>query len=128
MWTRREFMKTIVKILIAAAILNAAVRVGYAYAGFYQLQDASQQLLTFGAQAQAGEIQRRMLQKANELNVPLSPEDIDVQRDGLKTIATAAYTQSVEVFPNYKYPITFHFSVNATSMSGLGAGSGQSGR
>jgi hypothetical protein len=113
-------MKTLIKVLIAAAIINAAVRVGYAYAGFYQLKDASQELLTFGAQAQAGEIQRRMLQKAKELNVPLSPDAIEVKRDGLKTIATAAYTQPVEVFPNYQYPIDFSFSVETVSMSGLG--------
>jgi hypothetical protein len=113
-------MKTLIKVLIAAAIINAAVRVGYAYAGFYQLKDASQELLTFGTQAQAGEIQRRMLQKANELNVPLSPEGIEVKRDGLKTIATAAYTQPVEVFPSYQYPIDFRFSVETVAMSGLG--------
>jgi hypothetical protein len=118
-------VKTIIKILIAAAILNAAVRVGYAYAGFYQLEDAAQQLLTFGAQAQAGEIQRRMLEKAKELNVPLSPDDIEVKRDGLKTIASVAYTLPVEVFPNYKYPIDFEFSVNSVSLAGLGTGQGQ---
>ena len=121
-------MKTLIKVLIAAAIINAAVRVGYAYAGFYQLKDASQELLTFGAQAQAGEIQRRMILKAKELNVPLSPDDISVQHDGLKTTATAAYTQPVEVFPNYVYPIEFKFSVDATSMAGLGPSSGSSGR
>ena len=47
-------MKTIIKILIAIAILNASARVGIAAAGYYQLKDASQELLTFGAQASPG--------------------------------------------------------------------------
>ena len=113
-------MKTIIKILIAIAILNASARVGMAAAGYYQLKDASQELLTFGAQASPGDIQNHILQKAQGLNVPLAAGDVEVTRDGLRTTAKASYTQGVEVFPNYIYPINFKFSVEALSMAGLG--------
>jgi len=112
-------MKTIIKILIAVAILNAAARVGMAAAGYYQLKDASQELVTFGAQVSPGEIQNDILEKAQIFNVPLEVENVEVTRDGLHTTAKASYTQGVEVFPNYIYPITFRFSVQALSMSGL---------
>jgi hypothetical protein len=112
-------MKTIIKILIAIAILNASARVGTAAAGYYQLKDASQELLTFGAQASPGEIQNHILQKAQGFNVPLEAGDVEVTRDGLRTTAKASYTQGVEVFPNYIYPINFKFSVEALSMAGL---------
>lgn len=118
-------MKTIIKLAIALAILNAAVRVGMAAATYYQLKDASQELVTFGAQASLGDIQNRVLQKAVELNVPLEAEAVSVVRDGPHTTASAAYTQRVEVFPNYIYPLDFKFSVDALSMSGLGANQGQ---
>jgi hypothetical protein len=36
-------------------------------------------------------------------------------------MASTSYTQPVEVFPNYKYPMKFHFTVDAIGMSGLGA-------
>jgi hypothetical protein len=114
-------VKTIIKILVAVAILNAAGRVGLAAANYYQLKDASQELVTFGAQVSPGEIQNRLLQKAQALKVPLQAEDLEVRRDGLHTTATASYTERVEVFPNYIYPIDFHFSVEALSMAGLGA-------
>jgi len=52
-------------------------------------------------------------------------EDITVTRDGLKTTAQAAYTQPVEVFPNYKYPITFSFTVEGIN---LGQGANLGGR
>ena len=41
-------MKTVLKLLIAVAIMNATARVGYAAARYYQLKDESQELVTFG--------------------------------------------------------------------------------
>jgi len=113
-------MKTIIKILIAIAILNASAHVGMAAAGYYQLKDASQELLTFGAKASPDEIQNHILQKAQGFSVPLEAGDVEVTRDGLRTTAKASYTHGVEVFPNYIYPINFKFSVEALSMAGLG--------
>jgi hypothetical protein len=114
-------MKTIIKILIAIAILNASARVGMAAASYYQLKDASQELVTFGAQATPGDIQSHIIEKAQTFNVPLDAGDVEVTRDGLHTTARASYTQGVEVFPNYIYPINFRFSVEALSMAGLGS-------
>lgn len=113
-------MKTIIKLLIAAAIVNAAARVGMAAAHYYQLKDAAQELVTFGASAPLGEIQNRILLRAQSFSLPLAPGDVEVSRDGLRTTASASYTQEVEVFPNYTYPMNFRFSVSALSMAGLG--------
>jgi len=113
-------MKTIIKILIALAIVNAVARVGIATAKYYQLKDACQELVTFGAQASPNEIENRVIQKAADLSVPLNPDDVNVSREGFRTTVAAAYTHQVEVFPNYTYPIKFHFSVDALNMAGLG--------
>src|SRR5262245_3163259 len=112
-------MKFIIKCLIAAAILNAAARTGMAAAAYYQLKDQSLQLVTFGAKDSPGELQQQILDKAQDLDVPLDPADVEVSRTGLHTTATASYTQPVEVFPSYVYPLNFHFTVDAFSMAGL---------
>ena len=109
-------MKTVIKLLIAAAIVNATARVGMAAARYYQLKDQSQELVTFGGNAVPGELQNEILLKAEELQLPLAVDDIFVTREGLRTIASAAYTDSVEVFPNYKYPIKFQFKVEGVNM------------
>src|SRR5436853_2038162 len=115
-------MKTIIKVVIAIALINAAARVGMAYAGFYQLKDQAQELVTFnGAKASDGELQNQILAKAQSLNLPIDVANIDVKHDGLHTMASTSYTQPVEVFPNYKYPINFRFTVDAIGMGGLGA-------
>ena len=109
-------MKTVIKLLIAAAIINATAHVGMAAARYYQLKDQSQELVTFGGHIGAGELQNQILLKAEELRLPLAFEDILVTREGLRTTAIAAYTDSVEVFPNYKYPIKFQFKVEGINM------------
>ena len=118
-------MKTIIKLLIVIAIINAAVRGGLAAAKYYQLKDQSQQLVTFGGNASTGELQNRILEQATALQLPLESGDILVTRDGFKTTAQAAYTQPVEVFPNYKYPVKFHFVVEGINMGqGVNPGPG----
>jgi hypothetical protein len=109
-------VKTLIKLLIAAAIINGTARVGMAAARYYQLKDESQELVTFGGNIVPGELQNQILLKAEALRLPLAFEDILVTREGLRTTASAAYTDSVEVFPNYKYPIKFQFKVEGVNM------------
>jgi hypothetical protein len=113
-------MKTIIKLLITIAILNGLARVGLAVARYYEFKDAAEQLVTFGGDAQLGELQNQMLGKATALNLPVAYENIEVTRNGKVTTATASYTEDVEVFPSFKYPITFHFSVEGLQLGGLG--------
>jgi hypothetical protein len=112
-------MKVIIKILITVALVNAAARVGLATASYYQLKDDSQQLVTFGEQVSTAELQSHILEKARSINLPIADDDVQVTRVGSHTMATAAYTQEVEVFPTFIYPINFHFSVESQFMSGL---------
>jgi hypothetical protein len=109
-------MKTVIKVLIVLAIVNAAARVGIAAAGYYQLKDESQELVTFGGRVAPGELQNMILAKAEALHLPVNIEDILVTREGLRTFASATYTDAVEVFPNYKYPIKFQFKVEGINM------------
>jgi hypothetical protein len=115
-------MKTLIKLLIAAAIVNGVARVGFASARYYQFKDQSQELITFGGDAPLGELQNNIMDRATALNLPVAFEDIEVTRDGHYTVATASYTQPVEVFPSYIYPMTFQFTVQAINLSRAGAG------
>lgn len=110
-------MKTIIKLALALILLNAIGRAGMAAWGYYQLKDSAQQMVTFGAQVSAASLQDRILEKAVELNVPLRVEDISVHRQGMRTWAEAAYTQPLELFPHYVYPVRLSFSVDAYSMA-----------
>jgi hypothetical protein len=109
-------MGTLVKLLITAAILNAAYRGGIAYWSYYQLKDFSQELIRFSFQSQPGELHDQILEKAVELNVPIESDNIQVRRDlnGRRTVADASYVQPIEFFPTYTYSVPMSFSVEAT--------------
>ena len=109
-------MKTILKVIVALALLNAVARGAWAQWNFYELKDTAQQLLTFGADSSPQEIQGEIVQRASELNITLDADDVQVNRDGLRSTAEVSYTQPVEFFPSYKYPIKFSFIVDTLAI------------
>jgi hypothetical protein len=106
-------MKTIIKLLIAAAILNAVGRCGLAAWHYYQFKDETQLLVTHGGTVPVNTLHDQIVDKAAAMALPVVPENVDVQRADNKTLATVKYSQQVEVFPRYKYPVTFEFAVDA---------------
>jgi len=112
-------IKTIVKIVIALALANAAVRGGMVAMSYYQLKDAAQQALTFGANAPTTALANEVLDKAAELEVPLDPENLEVTRNGNRTVISAFYTQPVEFVPTYVYPLELTFTVEGYTLTGL---------
>src|SRR5262245_46171695 len=111
-------MKTLIKLVVAALVLNAAGRAGWAALNYYQLRDAAQQAVTFGAQEPPAGIQTEIMKKAVELKLPVEAKDVRVTRQGIRTQADLTYTDTVEVFPRYEYPVTLSFKVDAVSLTG----------
>jgi hypothetical protein len=109
-------MTTIIKLLIAAAILHAVVRAGVSAVSYYELKDSSQQMLVFGGEVTEEELAEGILAKASELALPLDPENLAVHRDGVRTVAEASYVDAVELLPRYRVPINYSFRVEALSL------------
>ncbi|MBI4266705.1 MAG: hypothetical protein HY657_20245 [Acidobacteria bacterium] len=109
-------IKTVIKLLIVLAVLNAVAHAGLAAWDYYQLRDEAQQLIVFGAQSTTAELHNRILAKAEELEVPLEPANLDVQREGNRTFVYASYTQPIELFPRFTYPVDLSFTVDAFSV------------
>jgi hypothetical protein len=112
-------MKTIIKLLIAAAILHAVVRGGMSASTYYRLKDTTQELIVFGAGASIPDLEEGILIKAEELSVPVEPENVTVRRDVVRTVAEVSYTDAIEFLPRYRYPIDYSFRVEALSLQSL---------
>ena len=110
-------MKTIFKLLIVGIIVNAAVRGGSAAWNYYELKDATTQLLTFGDRTTTGSLRTTIIKKAAELDLPLSAQNVVVHRQGVRTWAEASYVQTLELLPNYPYPMKFSFAVDTYSLT-----------
>jgi hypothetical protein len=111
-------IKTVIQLLLVVVLLNALAHIGLAVWDYYQLKDDAQQQIVFGARSSTTDLHNRILAKADELQVPLEPADLHVTREGTRTFVDAYYTQPVEVFPAFIYPLDLSFSVEAFSVEG----------
>lgn len=110
-------MKTIFNLLIVGLLVNATVRGGKAAWDYYELKDSALQLLTFGDRTPTSTLRTTILKKASELNLPLAPESVVVHRQGVRTWAQASYVQTLELLPNYPYPMKFSFNIDTYSLT-----------
>lgn len=109
-------IRTVIRLIVAAAVVNGAIRVGLVWWDYYQLKDAAQQLIVFEIDAAPRDIRDQILDKALELAVPLEPENLEVIREGTMTFVTAFYVHPVEVFPRFEYPLEMSFFVEARAI------------
>ena len=111
-------MKTIIKLLIAALILNAGVRAGAAALRYYTFKDAVQQEARFGGKSSTSALLERILAIAAEYEIELDPADVVITPDGQATTVAAAYLEDIELVPRFyvkKQLFEFEVSVQPTS-------------
>ena len=111
-------MKTLIKLIIAAAFVNAAFRCGSSFLKYYQFKDETQQMILFGQAEQVGDLTKQILGEAAKRDVPLDADDVMVTREGTRTLAEVSYTENVEIFPRYFYPVSFSFNAEAYGVAG----------
>ena len=107
-------MKTL-RMLFGIFVLVAAVYVGYhlftPYFNNYQFQDAVEteaRMNTYSSVRKSDEeIRDGLLKKAEELDVPVTRDQIRIDRRGREYIITADYTVHVEL-PVYPVDLNFH--------------------
>ena len=106
-------MKTLIKLIIAAAIVHATWRAGTVYFRYYQFRDNLQQVAQFSGGRSENELQNRAVEIARELEVPVDPDNIRVRRQENHTLIDASYEERIELLPRYFYPWRFNVSVDA---------------
>jgi type III secretion system FlhB-like substrate exporter len=111
-------MKTLIKLIIAAVVVNAAYRGGSAYLKYYQFKDETQQMILFGQAEPVATLTKQIIGEAAKRDVPLDEDDVMVTREGTRTVAEVSYTENVEIFPRYFYPVAFSFNAEAYGVAG----------
>jgi hypothetical protein len=111
-------MKVVIKLVIAALLANAAYQSGSAFLKYYQFKDETQQMILFGQGQSVSELTSQILGEATKRDVPLDEEGVTVTREGARTVAEVEYSDRIEVFPRYFYPVDFSFSAEAYGVAG----------
>ena len=103
-------MKTLLKLIVVAAIINAAYRVGMAEYRYSQLKNSTNSLLVLGTNTPTDQIREQILRSAADLGLRVQPDKVDLTRAGLSTTVKVAFHQDVEVFPGYLLPRDYSFT------------------
>jgi hypothetical protein len=127
--------RLVIKLAVAALLVNAAVQVGSSYWRCYQYEDALQEIAQFGERRTERQLCSLAMAKADELGVPITAKAVGIRRgtnptyncetgfqaalpaaDGTfaaKIYIDAKYNDRLRVFPGYSYPWDFTLNVSA---------------
>jgi hypothetical protein len=105
-------MKAVIKLAILAVIFNAMFRIGGEYVSYYQFRDTIREAAMFTARTD-DELGQAVMESATTFSVPLDPDGFTMRRDGREALVVGSYTKPIELFPGYKYPWKFPFTIQA---------------
>jgi hypothetical protein len=103
-------MKTFLKLLVVAVIINAAYQIGMDEYRFSQLKDETHSMLALGTKTPIEELKAMVLKKAVDLRLPVAAEKVTLSREGVRTSISVSYNSEPEPFPGYKYPRAHSFT------------------
>jgi hypothetical protein len=113
-------MTTIVKLFVAAVLLNALAQASLAAFKFYQFEDAVHEALIFAPSAADPDIVDSIKDIATEHKVPLDSSTIQVARTTGEVKVEAHYVDNVKLVPGvYTKPWTFNLEASARVIAGI---------
>lgn len=106
-------MTTIIKLVLALALLTAAFQGARATMSNYQFEDAVEQALLFAPNASDAEITQQVVGLAADYDLPVEADGVAVSQHGADRVVDITYTTEVAFIPGIiTRPITFHPSAS----------------
>jgi hypothetical protein len=106
-------VKTVIKLVIAALVVHACWRSANVVLKYYKFKDAVHETVLFSSSKSDAQVQARVLELAQQFDVPVQPENVTVRRVDNRTIINAVYTDQIELVPTKFYPWEFKVDVEA---------------
>jgi len=104
-------IRTIVKLIILAVIVNAAVNVVPVFWADFRFKDAVKELARFSAKLDDKKIAGEVMDIAVRMEVPLAAQDVRVSRLGKRVVIETSYHVEMEYFPQQFYGRDFSMRV-----------------
>ncbi|MDO8678370.1 MAG: hypothetical protein Q7R30_07380 [Acidobacteriota bacterium] len=113
-------MKTIIKIVLALAVLTAAFQAARASLANYQFEDSVHEALLFNPRAADQEIIEAVSSLALSQGIPVEPGNIRIRQVGPDLIVDISYETEVQLLPGiYSRNFTFKPSASTRLMPGV---------
>lgn len=107
-------MKTIIKIVLALAVLTAAFQAARASLANYQFEDGVHEALLFNPRASDKEIVDSVVSLARAQGIPVEADNVRVRQVGPDLIVDISYETEVELLPGI-YSRTFSFAPSTST-------------
>ena len=104
-------MKLLIKLAIAALIVNAAWRLGSEYTTHYRFADSVTEAALDFEQSESL-LRQRVLEIAAEYGVPLGDDAFTIRRENRHTYVEGTYVKPILFFPGYQRDWTFNFAAD----------------
>ena len=104
-------IRTLIKLAVVLALLNALYRFGDAYWDHYQFEDSVQQMAQFSQQATADDVRAKVLELAQTQDIPLTTENLSVTHVPRRIEVDGVYVRELPLFPGYIKPWEFKLHV-----------------
>lgn len=103
-------IKLAVKLVLAALLASAMYRVGSEYVTFIKFRDGVRQAAIYKATTNQ-ELRARIGALAEEYDVPLDVDDVEIERSSRLVKLHAAYRKPIELLPRYAVQWPFEMSL-----------------
>lgn len=100
-------LRLLVRLVILGLLVHAAVRVVPEFWHYMQFKDAVTEVASYPGRRSNDQLKARILELAEDHQVPISLEDIAVTRQGDRVIVSTAWTAQLEYFPRKSWPHDF---------------------
>jgi hypothetical protein len=101
-------LRTLVKLALAALLINASWQLFSVYWSHFKFVDAVSATTQFRGDKSEDQIRNRILELAGEFDVPISNENLTIQDSKVRTVVDGDYTRPVKLLPGYTYPWKFN--------------------
>lgn len=106
-------IRKLVKLAIFLLIANGVYRVIPPTIHYYKFKDAVQELALFSQKTPDAELIDRVMALAEENNVPLDRDYVQIRRSNGQLLIDASYVESMAVLPGYNYEHQFDIEAKA---------------
>jgi hypothetical protein len=108
-------IRKLIKLAIFLLIANAVYRIAPVSVHYFQFKDALNELALFQMNSKStdAELTDRIMALADEHNVPLERDDIQIHRPNGQLIIDAEYVESIPLLPGYTYDHEFDVHAKA---------------
>lgn len=109
--TAAAMIRTLIKLLLLAVVVNAGIKTVPAFWTYYKFRDAVEETAKYSSRRTKEEVASRVLQIAARMDVPLDPSQLRVTKHQARTRIVARYNTVLEPFPTKTYPWDFQIDV-----------------